>query len=212
MKKTEKCYEMYLSILREEMLLAMGCTEPIAVAYAAAVARSLLENDAALTECEMHISGNIIKNVKSVIVPNTGGLKGLETAAAAGISVGDEKAGLQVLSHVSEKQKPAIQKLLQQCCFRVIPAEPGGRNFLHRNPFKNPHGNIPHRHPGISHQSNRGGAQRQGAQSPQSPLRPRAGRKLPDRPLPNECTGYSGFCPKRRFRGCAGAHRAANPL
>ena len=124
MKKTEKCYEMYLSILREEMLLAMGCTEPIAVAYAAAVARSLLENDAALTECEMHISGNIIKNVKSVIVPNTGGLKGLETAAAAGISVGDEKAGLQVLSHVSEKQKPAIQKLLQQCCFRVIPAEP----------------------------------------------------------------------------------------
>lgn len=138
MEKTAKQYSMYLSILREEMLLAMGCTEPIAVAYAAAVARSLLKNPTAITDCELHISGNIIKNVKSVIVPNTGGLKGLETAAAAGISVGDEKAGLQVLSHVSETQKPSLQKLLYQCRFRVVPAAPEAGIFYIEIRLKTP--------------------------------------------------------------------------
>ena len=85
MNKTDPRYGMYLAILREELLLAMGCTEPAAVACAAAAARSVLPPDAALQSCELHVSGNIIKNVKSVVVPNTGGARGLETAAAAGL-------------------------------------------------------------------------------------------------------------------------------
>ena len=85
MNKTDPRYGMYLAILREELLLAMGCTEPAAVAYAAAAARSALPEGAVLRRCELLVSGNIIKNVKSVVVPNTGGARGLETAAAAGL-------------------------------------------------------------------------------------------------------------------------------
>ena len=72
----------YLHILEEELLPAMGCTEPIAIALAAAHARALLPGEP--DGCTLEVSGNIIKNVKSVTVPNTGGLKGLEAAAAAG--------------------------------------------------------------------------------------------------------------------------------
>ena len=81
----QKIYNAYVDILEEELLPAMGCTEPIAVAYAGALARKAL---GALPErVELCVSGNIIKNVKSVIVPNTDGLKGIEAAAAAGMSV-----------------------------------------------------------------------------------------------------------------------------
>ena len=80
----------YTEILKEELIPAMGCTEPIAVAYAAAVAAKSLP---VLPEKVLiQVSGNIIKNVKSVIVPNTGGLHGLEAAAAAGIVAGDPEA------------------------------------------------------------------------------------------------------------------------
>ena len=79
----QKLYQAYIDILKEELLPAMGCTEPIAVAYAAAVAARELK---AMPEAvEIRVSGNIIKNVKSVVVPNTGGLRGLGAAAAAGI-------------------------------------------------------------------------------------------------------------------------------
>ena len=79
-------YESYIKILKEELLTAMGCTEPIAVAYAAALARSALGS---LPErVEIAVSGNILKNVKSVIVPNTCGLKGVKAATAAGIIAG----------------------------------------------------------------------------------------------------------------------------
>ena len=75
-------YETYVQILHEELVPAMGCTEPIAVAYAGALARQTL---GALPErIELTVSGNIIKNVKSVFVPNTGGLRGIPAAAAAG--------------------------------------------------------------------------------------------------------------------------------
>jgi len=82
MDKTNVKYNAYLQILEEELVPAMGCTEPIAIAYGAAKARKLLGElpDQVVVEA----SGNIIKNVKSVIVPNTGGLKGIEAAAAAG--------------------------------------------------------------------------------------------------------------------------------
>ena len=123
MQKTDSRYGMYLSILKEELLLAMGCTEPVAVAYAAASARSLLADPAALTNCELDVSGNIIKNVKSVIVPNTGGMKGLEAAAAVGIAAGDAAAGLQVISHVTPEGRDGMHRLLSDCRFTVSPAQ-----------------------------------------------------------------------------------------
>ena len=75
-------YNTYVHILEEELIPAMGCTEPIAIAYAASIARAAL---GMLPEhVEIHVSGNIIKNVKSVIVPHTGGLHGIEAAVAQG--------------------------------------------------------------------------------------------------------------------------------
>ena len=82
MRKTDIRYQTYLKILEEELLPAMGCTEPIAVAYAAAMARDLLGSMP--VRMEVNVSGNILKNVKSVVVPNTGGLRGIQAAAAAG--------------------------------------------------------------------------------------------------------------------------------
>ena len=122
MRKTDPRYGMYLAILQEELLPAMGCTEPAAVAYAAAAARSVLPRGAALRRCELHVSGNIIKNVKSVVVPNTGGARGLETAAAAGLAGGDEGAGLQVIAGLTDADRARMHALLERCRFTVIPA------------------------------------------------------------------------------------------
>lgn len=82
MEHSDVKYSQYLQILREELLPAMGCTEPIAMAYAAAKARQTLGE--LPDKIDIVISGNIIKNVKSVVVPNTGGLKGIAAAIAAG--------------------------------------------------------------------------------------------------------------------------------
>ena len=99
-------YETYVQILHEELVPGMGCTEPFAVAYAGALARQTL---GALPErIELTVSGNIIKNVKSVIVPNTGGLRGIAAAAAIGALAGDADAGLQVVSHVTPEQIAAL--------------------------------------------------------------------------------------------------------
>ena len=97
----------YTAILKEELVPALGCTEPIALAYASAECRKLLGElpDKAVAEC----SGNIIKNVKSVIIPNTGGMKGIEAAVAAGMIGGDASLGLEVLSAVKEEDLPAIR-------------------------------------------------------------------------------------------------------
>lgn len=97
----------YTAILKEELVPALGCTEPIALAYASAECRKLLGElpDKAVAEC----SGNIIKNVKSVIIPNTGGMKGIEAAVAAGMIGGDASRGLEVLSAVKEDELPAIR-------------------------------------------------------------------------------------------------------
>ena len=91
-----------MDILREELVEAMGCTEPIAVAYAAALARQTLGRMP--ERVELTVSGNIIKNVKSVIVPHTGGRKGLRTAVAAGVCFGDAEKELQVLSDADDEQ------------------------------------------------------------------------------------------------------------
>ena len=90
-------YEAYVKILEEELIPAMGCTEPIAIALAAAKAREALGVEP--EQCRVEVSGNIIKNVKAVTVPNTGGLKGIEASAAAGMAAGRPELGLEVLRH-----------------------------------------------------------------------------------------------------------------
>lgn len=106
-----KTYQDYVNILKEELVPAMGCTEPIAIAYAAAVARKTLGQVAQRMEVEA--SGNIIKNVKSVFVPGTGGLRGIPAAAAAGMAAGDPDLELEVLSRVGDQEKKAIQDYLE---------------------------------------------------------------------------------------------------
>lgn len=103
-------YDEYLRILSEELLPAMGCTEPIAVAYAAACVRDALGCLPRLLRIE--VSGNIIKNVKSVVVPNTGGMKGIAAAAAAGIVAGDAGLKLEVISRITPDQIPGIAEYL----------------------------------------------------------------------------------------------------
>ena len=110
-------YRKYISILKEELIPAMGCTEPIAVAYCAAVARETL--GAVPEKVEIFASGNIIKNVKSVVVPNTGGLRGIAAAAAAGILAGKPEKQLQVISEVAEEQKLEIDAFVQNTPIRI---------------------------------------------------------------------------------------------
>ena len=108
---TRQKYQDYINVLKEELIPAMGCTEPIAIAYAGAIAR---EHLGCLPErVEIEVSGNIIKNVKSVIVPNTGGLRGIEVAAAAGIVAGDATKELKVISEVSTEAVAVIHKFLE---------------------------------------------------------------------------------------------------
>ncbi len=110
-------YQSYINILKEELVPAMGCTEPIAVAYCAALARKTL--GCKPTHVEVLASGNIIKNVKSAVVPNTGGRRGIATAAAAGIVAGREDAELQVLAEVSSDQKAEISEYLESATFDI---------------------------------------------------------------------------------------------
>ena len=116
-------YNAYVSILKEELLPAMGCTEPIAVAYAAAVAVRELRCTPEIVE--IVVSGNIIKNVKSVVVPNTGGLRGLAAAAAAGIVAGDPDAELQVISKVTAEDHKRIAEYLRTADFPIRESESG---------------------------------------------------------------------------------------
>ena len=119
----KKIYEAYTDILKEELVPAMGCTEPIAVAYAAAKARQVLGT---LPErLEIEASPNIIKNVKSVIVPNTGSLRGIEAAAVAGAVAGQADEELQVLSHVTSEQITEIAEALKKIPCEVSSSDNG---------------------------------------------------------------------------------------
>lgn len=114
-------YGQYVQILHEELIPAMGCTEPIAIAYAAAKARTVLGT---VPDCLIiEVSGNIIKNVKSVVVPHTGGLRGISSAAAAGVIAGDAARELEVISQVSDAQIEAIRQYLQSAAIEVRHAE-----------------------------------------------------------------------------------------
>ena len=116
-------YNAYVDILKQELVPAMGCTEPIAVAYAAALAAKALPEKA--TSVRITVSSNIIKNVKSVIVPNTGGLHGLEAAAAAGIIAGDPDKKLLVISQITDQQKQQIRQYLDEAQFSVVESYSG---------------------------------------------------------------------------------------
>ncbi|MBQ4569886.1 MAG: serine dehydratase subunit alpha family protein [Ruminococcus sp.] len=109
--ENNKRFTQYINILKEELVPAMGCTEPIAIAYAAAKARHLL--DTAPDTVTIEVSGNILKNVKSVVVPNTGGLRGIPAAAAVGIVAGDPELELEVISEVSEEQIRETKEFLE---------------------------------------------------------------------------------------------------
>ncbi len=111
MKKTDIKYDAYVKILGEELVPAMGCTEPIALAYAAAKAREVL--GAMPEKVEIEVSGSIIKNVKSVIVPNTNHLKGIPAAATAGIVAGKAEKELEVIAEVSPEEVEAMAKFME---------------------------------------------------------------------------------------------------
>ncbi len=108
----QKTYQQYCEILQAELIPAMGCTEPIAIALTAAHAKKYMEEP--ITSVEVCASGNIIKNVKSVIVPHTGGLRGIETAAAAGIVAGNADKELEVLSAIDEDDIQKISKFVSE--------------------------------------------------------------------------------------------------
>ena len=123
MDKTSALYQTYLQILNEELIPAMGCTEPIAIAYAAAKAREVLGQLPG--SVWLGVSNNIIKNVKSVIVPNTGGMKGIEAAASAGIVAGQAGKALEVISEVTEAQKAEMRRFLADTPIRVEAVDNG---------------------------------------------------------------------------------------
>lgn len=121
MKRNDTVYNTYIEILKEELVPAMGCTEPIAIAYCGAKARDVLGGMP--DKVTLYVSGNIVKNVKSVIVPNTNGLKGIEAAAAAGIVAGKAEKILEVIAEVTEEQKQEMRTFMETCPIIIRPAE-----------------------------------------------------------------------------------------
>ena len=119
-ERTDPAYEEYIHILKAELIPATGCTEPIAIAYAAAKAKETLGG--VPERCRVEASGNIIKNVKSVVVPNTGNLRGIEAATAAGVVAGDPDVQLQVISHVSQEDRKAILAYRESHEIEVVPS------------------------------------------------------------------------------------------
>ena len=123
MEKHEEKYQAYVQILKEELIPATGCTEPIALAYAAAKAREVLGTMPQRIHIEA--SGSIIKNVKSVVVPNTNGLKGIPAAAAAGVVAGDPEKKLEVIASVKPEDIEKIAAFLESTPLHVTHVENG---------------------------------------------------------------------------------------
>lgn len=119
----KKLYDAYIKILEEELVPAMGCTEPIAIAYGAALARETLGEMP--EKVIISASGNIIKNVKSVVVPNTGGLRGIPAAAAAGVVAGKAEKKLEVLADITPEEIEEISSYLEKADFEVKTVESG---------------------------------------------------------------------------------------
>lgn len=123
MNKEDSLYSIYVQILKEELVMAMGCTEPIAISYACAKATQVLDH--LPDRIVVKASGSIIKNVKSVIVPHTNGLKGIEVAAAAGALYGDADAKLEVLSSATREQIEELPEYVQNTNITVQHIERG---------------------------------------------------------------------------------------
>ena len=123
MTKEDARYSTYIDILKEELVPAMGCTEPISLAYAGAIAREVLGE--LPVKVVIEASGSLIKNVKSVIVPNTGHMKGIEAATAAGIVAGNASKKLEVLSDINDEQRTEIENFLSKTEFEVLHIENG---------------------------------------------------------------------------------------
>ena len=123
MNKEDSLYSIYVQILKEELVLAMGCTGPIAISYACAKATQVLDH--LPDRIVVKASGSIIKNVKSVIVPHTNGLKGIEVAAAAGALYGDADAKLEVLSRATREQIEELPEYVQNTNITVQHIEQG---------------------------------------------------------------------------------------
>ena len=121
MERDSKVYKTYVEILEHELICAMGCTEPIAIAYCAAKARALLGEIP--DKVDIRASGNIIKNVKSVVVPNTDGRRGIAVAAAAGILGGNEDEGLLVIADITQEVKDQIEPYLEKTELHVTPID-----------------------------------------------------------------------------------------
>lgn len=113
-----KYYNEYIQILKEELRPAMGCTEPIAVSYAAALAKKYLKEEPKLMD--IYVSGNILKNVKSVVVPNTKGLRGIRAAAAIGVVAGDPALELECISKVTDEDINKCNEYLKEKEINVL--------------------------------------------------------------------------------------------
>ncbi|MBQ9904104.1 MAG: serine dehydratase subunit alpha family protein [Synergistaceae bacterium] len=114
-------YNSYIKILKEELVPAMGCTEPIAIAYAAAKAAEVLAEK--ISRLHVSCSGNIVKNVKGVIVPNSGGQKGIEAAAILGAVGGDPSKELEVISNATDEARAVTRDLVRKNICTVSLAE-----------------------------------------------------------------------------------------
>ena len=123
MDKNNAKYSAYINILKEELVPAMGCTEPIALAYCAAKAREVL--GVMPDNVVIEASGSIIKNVKSVIVPNTDRMKGIPAAAVAGIVAGDPEKQLEVIASVTPDQIADMRAFLAATPIKVVHVDNG---------------------------------------------------------------------------------------
>ena len=128
MEKDNPNYSAYIRILEEELVPAMGCTEPIALAYCAAKAREVLGTMP--DRVVIGASGSIIKNVKSVIVPNTDHMKGIPAAAVAGIVAGDASKELEVIADVSQEQIARMRTYLENTPITVEHVDNGDRKSV----------------------------------------------------------------------------------
>ena len=146
----ERLIKNYTEILEHELVPAMGCTEPIAIAYAAASARKLLSEE--VKHIDLCCSGNIIKNVKAVTVPNSGGQKGMQVAAILGVLGGDADKKLEVLSSVTDADREKCKSLVNTGFCKVgfeedvpklyIRVEVSGENHKVRLDIADQHSNI----------------------------------------------------------------------
>lgn len=121
MVRGDNLYQQFVAILKEELRPAMGCTEPIALAYAGARARQVLGEQP--ERIDVLVSGNIIKNVKSVVVPNTGGLRGIAAAVCAGVVAGDADKQLEVIASVSREKQAELKDYMREVTINISPSD-----------------------------------------------------------------------------------------